>query len=338
MKTAPKLLSVVIPLFNEEETLPLLKKRLRGLRDLIESPVQFVLVNDGSRDRTSTLLDAWANEDPSVAVVHFSRNFGHQVAMTAGIDLAQGDVIVTMDGDLQDPPEFVPKLVDKWADGYDVIFAKRSSREGETVFKRATAKAFYRILRTLGLPQLHEDSGDFVLLSLPAANALRELREVHRFNRAMIAWLGFRQTTVQLERPARLRGETKYSLTKMLRLALDAMISFSRVPLRITTGMGLLVLAASIAFSLKALIDYQHGDVVRGWTSLVILVAFLGGGILFSLGILGEYIGRIYEEIKGRPLYVVRETRNLRLLHAIPRAVTPNDDETPTARIRRSPR
>jgi glycosyltransferase involved in cell wall biosynthesis len=308
-------LSIVIPIFNEETTIPELDRRLRALIGSLEPlglAVDVVFVNDGSVDRSLALLRDLAKSEPRYKVLGFSRNFGHQVAITAGIDRADGDAVVVMDADLQDPPEVVAEMVAKWREGFDVVYGVRKRREGETMFKKATAAGFYRLLRSLTGVQIPVDAGDFRLMSRPVVIALRALRERHRFVRGMVAWVGFRQTGIYYDRSERFAGETKYPLRKMLRFAIDGLTSFSTVPLRVATWLGALAGVAAVAVGIWAIyVKFYVRGVVPGWTTIMILVAFSASVQLMVTGILGEYIGRLYEEVKARPLYVVAEQINL---------------------------
>jgi dolichol-phosphate mannosyltransferase len=314
--TAP-VLSLVLPIYNEEAIIPELDRRLRAFFAEVAEPVgeswEVIFVNDGSRDGSLSMLRELAAKEPRYRVLSFARNFGHQMAITAGIDRAEGEAVVVMDADLQDPPEVVKAMVARWREGFDVVYGVRSRRHGEGWFKRATAAAFYRILRVmLGGVSIPVDAGDFRLMSRPVVLTLRALREQHRFVRGMVAWIGFRQTAVTYERPARFAGETKYPFRKMLRFAIDGITSFSSVPLRIATWLG--VGAALVAFigGVWAVYEKVWGTgTVPGWTTIMILVALGSSAQLLMMGILGEYVGRIYEEVKGRPLYIVGEEINL---------------------------
>ncbi len=307
-------LSLVIPIYNEEEILPELGRRLKELfADLpaVGDSWEVVLVNDGSVDRSLQLLRELAREDSRFKVISFSRNFGHQVAITAGIDRAEGDAVVIMDADLQDPPEVVREMVDRWQAGHDVVYGVRRSRSGETWFKKVTAAIYYRLLNTLLGIAIPVDTGDFRLMARPVVIALRALRERHRFVRGMVAWLGFRQTAVYYDRAARFAGETKYPLRKMLRFAVDGITSFSVFPLRLATWLGALAGLLAVAAGAWAIyVKFYVRGVVPGWTTLMMFIAFGSAVQLFVIGILGEYLGRIYEEIKRRPLYITAEEIN----------------------------
>lgn len=267
---------------------------------------EVVFVDDGSRDGSFAHLKQMAIREPRFKVISFARNFGHQIAITAGLDRAEGDAVVIMDADLQDPPEVVPAMIEKWREGFDVVYAVRQSRKGETFFKRATAAAFYRFFSAiLGGFKMPLDAGDFRLMSRPAVLALRALRERHRFVRGMVAWIGFRQTAVHYHREARFAGETKYPLAKMIRFALDGVTSFSVFPLRMATWLGLMAGLVAIGTAVWAVyVKLVAQGVVPGWTTIMMLVGFSSCIQLLMIGVLGEYVGRIYEEVKRRPLYI----------------------------------
>lgn len=303
------ILSLILPIFNEQEVIPELHRRLTDfLAELPELQGQWevIFINDGSSDKSPGMLDELQNAEPRFKVVHFARNFGHQVAITAGIDRAEGDAVVVMDADLQDPPEVVKNMLVKWREGFDVVYGVRTKRIGETVFKRATASLFYRMMNAALGVKIPKDAGDFRLMSRAVVLTMRGLREKHRFMRGLVAWVGFRQTAVNYERPERFAGETKYPLRKMIRFALDGVTSFSTSPLRIATWMGAFTGMGAVALGLWALyIKLFTDSSVQGWTTIMILVALSASGQMLMLGLLGEYVGRIYEEIKQRPLYVV---------------------------------
>ncbi len=307
----PSLLSIVIPVFNEQEVLPHLRAHLESLARRLPCAVELILVNDGSRDATRGLLGQWANEARRAKVVDLARNFGHQAAMTAGLDHASGDAVVVMDADLQDPPELVLEMVAKYCEGYDVAYAQRIRRHGETWFKRVTASAFYWLMRRFVHRDLPAATGDFRIMSRSAVAALGHMREGQRFLRGMITWLGFPQVAIPFERPPRVAGSTKFSWPKMMAFAWDAILSFSSAPLRVAMAFGTLVFFFGLGYGVYVLFRaLLYGDLVPGWATLVILQSLIGGSILLCLGIIGEYVGRIYEEIKGRPIYIVRELTN----------------------------
>jgi dolichol-phosphate mannosyltransferase len=303
-------ISLVIPIFNEEEVLPSLGERLTDLTAQLMTDWEVVFVDDGSHDRSLEMLRAAAAAEARYRVVSFSRNFGHQRAITAGVDAARGKAVVVMDADLQDPPEVVLEMVQKWREGYDVVFGRRRSREGETFFKVLTAKLFYRIFRAMIPIEVPLDTGDFRLMSRRVVMTMRGLRETHRFVRGLVAWAGFRQTAVEYDRAPRAAGTTKYPLRKMISFALDGIASFSVLPLRFATYIGLLVGLVSIIYAIAAVITYAVGATVPGWTTTVVLVSFLFSVQLVMTGVLGEYVGRIYEQVKRRPLYIVAERIN----------------------------
>ena len=304
----PTLLSVVAPVYDEEELIE--QFVARAIAAVADHPFELVLVNDGSSDRTPEILDRIADTDPRVRVVHLSRNFGHQAALTAGLEHARGDVVAMIDADLQDPPELIVEMVDRWSAGADVVYAVRRAREGETAFKLATASWFYKLFDKLAQVDLEPNSGDFRLLDRRALDALLSMTERSRFLRGMTVWVGFSQTAVSYERDARHAGETKYTLRRMLRFSLDAIASFSHLPLQLATYVGLL--SAGVAFvAIPVVILLRIFDsYLPGFGSITIAILLLGGIQLIALGVIGEYVGRIYDEVKHRPLYIVRDERN----------------------------
>jgi dolichol-phosphate mannosyltransferase len=305
-------LSLVLPIYNEEEVIPELDRRLQEFLAKLGLPAEVVFVNDGSRDRSMELLREAAGRDARYRVLSFARNFGHQTAITAGVDYARGEAVVVMDADLQDPPEIVLEMVAKWRQGFDVVYGRRRKREGESWFKLVTARAFYRLFAAMIPIEVPLDTGDFRLMSRRVVVALRALRETHRFVRGMVSWVGFKQTEVLYDRPGRFAGDTKYPLRKMVRFALDGITSFSILPLRFATYIGMLTVVASLGVVVYALVSkYVLHHVVEGWTGLIIVVALLASVQLLMIGILGEYVGRIYEEVKRRPLYIVGDTVNV---------------------------
>lgn len=305
-------LSIIIPLLNEQEVLPELDRRLRGLLASLDVTWETIFVNDGSTDRTGEMLAELAANEPRFKVLSFSRNFGHQIAVTAGMDYAVGEAVVVIDADLQDPPELIRQMLDKWREGFDIVYAVRSKREGESYFKRVTAAAFYRFMQTMVGVKFPADAGDFRLTSRRAVLALRGLRETHRFVRGFVVWVGFKQAAVTFVRAGRFAGETKYPLRKMLRFAMDGITSFSTVPLRISSYLGVLSGMASLGIAAWALwVRFFTRGVVPGWTSLLIAFSVVASAQFLMIGILGEYVGRIYEEVKRRPLYVIAESKNV---------------------------
>ncbi len=311
-RSGPDLISIVIPIYNEEEMLPLLVDRLETLLDGLACEGEVVLVNDGSSDHSIDLLLERAGRDSRFKVVGLARNFGHQMAATAGLDIARGDAVVLMDGDLQDPPEVVLEMVEKYKEGYDVVYARRRKREGDTWVKRGTAWLFYRLMRVLVHRDLPLDVGDFRLMSRSCIETLRSMRELHRFLRGMVTWVGFSQTNVDFIRPARVAGTTKYPVRKMLLFAWNAALSFSALPLRLSFLAGFAMMAIAFVYGIYAFYRITQGAfVVPGWMSLIMINCLTSGAILFGIGILGEYVGRIFEEIKNRPLYSISLTANL---------------------------
>jgi dolichol-phosphate mannosyltransferase len=305
-------LSLVLPIYNEEEVIPELDKRLRAFLAELALPAEVVFVNDGSRDRSMELLRAACEGDQRYRVISFARNFGHQTAITAGVDYARGEAVVVMDADLQDPPEVVLEMVAKWREGFDVVYGRRRKREGESWFKLVTARIFYRVFAAMIPIEVPLDTGDFRLMSRKVVVALRALRETHRFVRGMVSWVGFKQTEVLYDRPGRFAGDTKYPLRKMVRFALDGITSFSILPLRFATYLGMVMILGSVGVIAWALVSkYVLHHVVEGWTGTMIVMAVFASVQLLMIGILGEYVGRIYEEVKRRPLYLVGDTVNV---------------------------
>jgi len=306
--------SVAIPVYNEEAVLPELLRRTRAVLDAIPGgPHQIVLVDDGSSDRTPELLEAAAGEDSRLLVVVLSRNFGHQTALGAALDQVSGDVVVLMDGDLQDPPEAVPVLLEAYRQGYDVVYAQRVGRK-ENWWLRACYYLFYRLLALLSPVQLPLDAGDFGLMSRRVVDEIRRMPEHHRYLRGMRSWVGFRQIGIPIERSARSAGRTKYSPLKLLKLASDGIFAFSIVPLRAVTIVGAVAITLSLLYSFYAVFVKFWLHSPPGFTALIVVITFLSGVNLFSLGIIGEYVGRIYEEAKARPHYVVQKVVGQRVL------------------------
>jgi dolichol-phosphate mannosyltransferase len=303
------LLSVVIPCYNEEEVIGETIKRIKAFcSELVNLDVELIFVDDGSRDRTRELLKSYAAEDSRIRLIAFARNFGHQIAVTAGIDAACGDAVVLLDADLQDPPEVVHEMIAKWREGYDVVYGTRTERPGESAFKLATARGFYRLLNRLSEVPIPLDTGDFRLMSRNVVDTLRAMPERDRFVRGMVSWVGFKQAALPYKRAERFAGESKYPLRKMLRFAIDGILSFSTKPLQMSVGLGMLCASLALAGIFYAVVlRLFTNSWVEGWTALMIAVLFLGGVQLICVGILGEYIGRIYNEVKNRPLYVVQE-------------------------------
>lgn len=305
--------SVVIPAYNEQEVLRESYRRLKTVMDGVEGTYELLFVDDGSRDATRAILRELAARDPHVRFIGFSRNFGHQAAITAGVDASAGRAVVVIDADLQDPPELIPKMIEKWREGYEVVYGKRLKRAGETWFKKTTAALFYRFLRSMASQDIPTDAGDFRLLDRRIVRILLEnVNERCRYMRGLVAWMGFRQTYVEYDRDARFAGQTHYPLKKMVRLAMDAITAFT-MPLKIATWMGFCLSALSFLYLLVNIGLKLFTDITQpGWTSLIAVSLFFNGVILVMLGLMGEYIARIIEEVKGRPLYLVAETGNLK--------------------------
>jgi len=305
------LISVVAPVYNEEALIREFHQRVCATMDSVGEPWELILVDDGSRDETPALLDALQREDPDhVVVVHLARNFGHQLAITAGMDYARGEAVVTIDSDLQDPPEVIVDLVKKWQEGHEVVYAVRAEREGETWFKLFTAGLFYRLIQRLTSVTIPMEAGDFRLLDRKALAYLRSMREHSRFVRAMTSWVGFRQTGVPYRRQARKAGETKYTVRKMVRLAIDAITGYSTLPLKLALWSGFAAAALGAVMAVVLTIVRLGGTApLAGQGFTASLVLFVGGVQMVMVGILGEYIGRIYDEVRQRPLYTVQEVK-----------------------------
>lgn len=300
--------SVVAPIYNEKENLPELYRRVKEAMDSTGEPWELILVDDGSTDGSTDIIRDLGQKDPRVRPIIFARNFGHQIAITAGWDYARGDAVAIIDADLQDPPELILEMAKKWKEGYEVVYAVRAEREGESWFKLWTASLFYRIIYRITDVKIPLDTGDFRLMDRKVVNVLKKMRERHRFPRGMSAWVGFKQIGVEYKRAARVAGETKYPFRKMFRLALNAITSFSYFPLQVATffgfaSAGLAIIAIPVVVYMRA----SGSQAFFGQATTLIAVLFLGGVQLICVGILGEYIGRIYDEAKGRPLYIVRE-------------------------------
>ena len=301
--------SIVAPVFNEEETLPEFYRRIRAVMDQLDGACELVLVFDGSRDRSPEIGRELRAQDPRIKLINFSRNFGHQIAISAGIDYAEGDAVAILDSDLQDPPEVILDMIAKWKDGFQIVYAQRAKRKGETFFKLLTASFFYRLIRQLASIDIPPDTGDFRLIDRRVVLALRQLREHHRFMRGLSVWVGFKQTGVLYDRQERYAGTTQYPLRKMIKFATDAITGFSYIPLQLATTLGFWVsFAALLSIPVVALLRLFLGDTFfHGQATTLVSVLFLGGVQLIFLGIIGEYLGRIYDEVKNRPLYIVAD-------------------------------
>ncbi|SFE75577.1 dolichol-phosphate mannosyltransferase [Bacillus sp. OV194] len=300
--------SVVIPAFNEEEVIEHTYHRLKSVMDSTGRPYELLFVNDGSRDATAEQLLKIRQQDHRVKLIEFSRNFGHQVAISAGMDHARGDAVIIIDADLQDPPEIILTMIEKWREGFDVVYAKRTARKGETFFKKHTAALFYRTLKRMTDIEIPVDTGDFRLLDRKVCEELKGIQEKNRFVRGLVSWVGFRQTAVEYERDERLAGETKYPLNKMIKLSMDGVTSFLYKPLKLASYGGVLLSVCGFIYMLVVLCQTFFTDsTVPGWSSLVVLQLLFSGFVLIILGMMGEYIGRIYDETKDRPLYIIKE-------------------------------
>jgi polyisoprenyl-phosphate glycosyltransferase len=302
--------SVIIPVYNEEAVVLETYRRLTMVMASLGEPYELLFVNDGSIDRTGQMIEELAEVDECVQLLDFSRNFGHQIAITAGMDYARGQAVVIIDADLQDPPELIQQMIEKWKEGYEVVCAKRAKRKGETFFKKWSAALFYRTLRALTEVNIPLDTGDFRLMDGKVCEAMRGIREKNRFVRGLVSWVGFRQTAVEYVREERFAGESKYPLGKMLRFSMDGITSFSYKPLKVATYLGFVISFISFVYLIVSLgLKVFTDSTVAGWTSLIACVLLLNGVILILLGILGEYVSRIYDETKNRPLYVLRNKK-----------------------------
>ena len=308
-----KMVSLIIPIYNESENIEELHKQLTNVLSKLQNIMyELIFVDDGSVDDSWEKLTKLRCNDNNVKGVKFSRNFGHQIALTAGLDKARGDACIVIDGDLQDPPEVIINMIHKWQEGFQVVYGVRIKRDGESNFKKFTAFIFYRILRKLTRVDIPIDTGDFRLMDRVVVDQLILMREKNRFVRGMVSWVGFKQTRVHYEREKRFAGKTKYPFSKMFKLALNGILSFSQIPLQLSSTLGFLCSFISFIFILYGLYSkiFDANTTISGWTSLFIAVLFIGGIQLMTIGILGEYLGRVYEEIKNRPLYIVEEEVN----------------------------
>lgn len=300
--------SIVIPVYNEDEVIHETYKRLKSVMDSTGEGYELLFVNDGSSDQTALILKECSDKDKSVKLIDFSRNFGHQIAITAGMDYSIGEAVVVIDADLQDPPELILQMIEKWKEGYAVVYAKRTERKGETFFKKQTAALFYRLLRASTDVDIPLDTGDFRLIDRKVCDEMKKIPEKNRFVRGLVSWVGFRQTAVEYTRDERLAGETKYPLKKMLKLSMDGMTSFSYKPLKLASIVGGMFSVAGFLYMLVVLYLKLFTDsTVTGWASIIIIQLLFSGIVLMMLGVIGEYIGRIYDETKDRPLYIVQE-------------------------------
>ena len=309
-----KKISLVIPMYYEEQVAEECYKRVsKVLQDLKEYNYEIIFVNDGSKDKTLEILEKLAKTDDNVKIISFSRNFGHQAAVTAGLKYVSGDAIIIMDADLQDPPELIPDMIEYWKKGYEVIYGKRKKRDGESTFKLFTAKIFYETLNKLSDVEIPKDTGDFRLVDRKVVDVINLLPEHNKFLRGLFSWVGFKQYAYEYERKERFAGKTKYPLKKMLKLAKDGILGFSAKPLKIVGGLGIISVLISIAILIYAILSftYSWNNLTSGWTSIMCTMTFLGGVILLSLWMIGEYIARIYDETKERPEYIIDKTINI---------------------------
>lgn len=326
------LLSIVLPVYNEQEVLPALFQALPPVLARIGWDYELIFIDDGSRDSTRAILNAEAAKDDRVKILAFSRNFGQQAAITAGLDFANGDAVVVMDADLQDPPELLETMIEQFKQGFDVVSTQKMSRDGESVFKKATASAFYAFMRKAVDERLPPEVGDFRLFSRGAVQAIRKFREQHRFMRGLVAWLGLRESIVRFHRPARVAGETKYPPWKLVKLAWTAVSSFSAMPLRICLTAGLLLTSVGVAYSMYAIYAALFiKTTAPGWSSLVCFQLVFNGATLTAVGLVGDYVGRIYDEAKQRPLYVLGDSVNVTAAGCAHRVVWINPPESATA-------
>jgi len=298
-----KLISLIIPVLNEEENLTILYERVR--KNLKGFKYEIIFVNDGSYDQSQKVIEKIISGDKSVKLINLSRNFGHQIAISCGIDYVQGDAAVIIDADLQDPPEIIPAMLKKWQEGFDVVYAVRKAREGESILKKLTASIFYRLMRILSGTKIPLDTGDFRLISKKVILVLRKTREYQRFMRGLVSWVGFSQCGIEFTRDKRFSGKTKYPLFSMIKFAIDGILSFSLMPLRIVSIMGIVTVAILLILLIYSLYRTITGQTVPGWASTTVIILFLGSIQLISIGIIGEYLGRVYEEVKRRPLYII---------------------------------
>ena len=314
MEVIMKKVSVVIPMYYEEEVARTCYERVKNVLDSLKNyNYEIIFINDGSKDKTLEILEEIANEDSNVKVISFSRNFGHQCAVTAGIQYVTGDAIVIIDADLQDPPELIPDMLKLWEQGNEVIYGKRKTREGESHFKLLTAKMFYQTLNALSDVDIPKDTGDFRLVDRKVVDVINSLPEHNKFLRGLFSWVGFQQIPFEYERKERFAGKTKYPLKKMLKLAGDGIISFSTKPLKIVGTLGIISLIISFIIFIYAILSliFKWNNLTAGWTSLMVTMTFLAGVILISLWMMGEYIARIYDEVKGRPQYIIDKKINI---------------------------
>ncbi len=300
-------LSVIVPVHNEEETLPVFHEKLSAVLDELECQTEILYINDGSTDHSSLLINTWQQNDTRVGLLDLSRNFGKEAAMSAGLDHCKGDAVIIIDSDLQDPPELIPQLVAKWQQGFEVVYATRTERDGESWLRKFTTHLFYRLLHKTASVDIPKDTGDFRLLSRRAVDALKQLNEQHRFMKGLFSWIGFAQTGVPYRRDPRYAGKSKWNYWRLWNFALEGITSFTTAPLKIATYFGLITAGAAFLLGLYIIIDtLLYGNPIPGYPSLMVVVLFLGGSQLVAIGVLGEYLGRMFDEVKGRPLYLIK--------------------------------
>ncbi len=306
-----KTISIVVPVFNEEEVITESYQRLKLVMDKHNESYEIIFVNDGCKDRTPGIIEEICKTDKNIKLINFSRNFGHQIAISAGMDKAEGEAVVVIDADLQDPPEIIPLMIEKWREGFEVVYGKRSKRKGETLFKKLTAAIFYRFISAMTPFHIPLDVGDFRLIDRKVCNVMKDIHERNRFIRGLVSWTGFSQAAVEYVREERFAGTTKYTLRKMIRFATDAIVSFSYKPLKIATTLGILFSLAGFLYLIYVLYEaIVLKNTIKGWASSISITLIFNGITLIILGIIGEYIGRIYDESKNRPLYIIKNSIN----------------------------
>ncbi len=312
MNNIKKLYSVVVPMYNEELVIMETYKRISEVMMKVDGDYEIILVNDGSQDSTEKIAKEICLLDPKVKFLNFSRNFGHQLAVTAGMDYSKGDGVILIDADLQDPPELMLDMIDKYNEGYDIVYAIRKKRKGETFLKKATAKLFYKFLRKMTEVEIPADVGDFRLISRPVCDSLLQIRERNRFIRGLVSWTGYKSIGIEYVRESRFAGESKYPLRKMIQFSKDGITSFSAKPLRLSSFAGFILAMLGFLYAIYVIIGkFLYNNSIEGWTTLIVLLMIISGFNLISIGILGEYIARIYDEAKARPLYIIKEFINI---------------------------
>lgn len=304
--------SIVVPVYNEEVVIEETYRRLKQVMDQTGEPYELIFVDDGSRDGSAKIIKRLGEQDATVKLLSLSRNFGHQIAITAGMDYASGEAVVVIDADLQDPPELIPAMIAQWQEGYEVVYATRTNRKGETFFKKQSASLFYRLLRTVTEVDIPVDAGDFRLLDRKVCEQLKRMPEKNRYVRGLVSWVGFRQTAIEYERDPRLAGETKYSVKKMFKLSMDGLTSFSLKPIKLASSLGVIMVAGSLVYMAGTHVTRFGRSLLDAWHTMLAVQFLLSGIFLLMLGLVGEYIGRIYDEVRARPLYIVDECYGLK--------------------------